>query len=80
MSGTRVVGQGISWGARVGIFTVEGKVLARWEGLVDKGTLLFLSSHGIAVDSRGDIYIGEVAMTGYGFDRGHRAMRKFARV
>jgi len=56
-------------------------LLARWSGQgQDKGTALFLAPHTIAVDSRRDIYIGEVPMTAAGVDRGARTVQKFARV
>jgi streptogramin lyase len=66
---------------RVSIFTIDGKLLARWgnEGK-DKETALFHAPHAIAVDSRGDIYVGEVSMTGAGIDKGPRTVQKFARV
>lgn len=65
---------------RVDIFTIDGKLLARWgnEGR-DKETALFLAPHAIAVDSRGDLYVGEVSMTAFGVDRGPRTVQKFAR-
>lgn len=65
---------------RVSIFNIEGKLLACWgnEGK-DKETALFHAPHAIAVDSRGDIYVGEVSMTGAGVDKGSRTIQKFAR-
>jgi len=65
---------------RVSIFTIDGKLLARWgnEGK-DKETALFHAPHAIAVDSRGDIYVGEVSMTAAGTDKGPRTIQKFAR-
>ena len=65
---------------RVSIFTIEGKLLARWgnEGK-DKETALFHAPHAIAVDSRGDLYVGEVSMTHAGVDKGPRTVQKFAR-
>ncbi len=65
---------------RVSIFTIDGKLLARWgnEGK-DKETALFLAPHAIAVDSRGDLYVGEVSMTSAGVDKGPRTIQKFAR-
>ena len=65
---------------RVSIFTIDGKLLARWgnEGK-DKETALFHAPHAIAVDSRGDVYVGEVSMTGAGVDKGPRTIQKFAR-
>jgi len=66
---------------RVSIFTIDGKLLARWgnEGK-DKETALFHAPHAIAVDSRGDLYVGEVSMTNAGVDKGPRTVQKFARI
>jgi hypothetical protein len=58
----------------VHIFTIDGKLLARCDS--PKG------AHGIAVDSRGDLYIGTFVGTSYGIDGvnvGSRTLRKFAR-
>jgi streptogramin lyase len=65
---------------RVSIFNIDGKLLACWgnEGK-DKETALFHAPHAIAVDSRGDIYVGEVSMTGAGVDKGPKTIQKFAR-
>lgn len=41
---------------------------------------LFISPHGTTVDSRGVIYVGEVAETTRGVDRGFRAVQKFVPV
>lgn len=67
---------------RVSIFTINGKLLARWgnEGERSKKKILFFDPHDIAVDSRGDIYVGDVAMAGHGIDRGSRFVRKFTRI
>ena len=66
---------------RVSIFTIDGKLLVRWgnEGK-DKETALFHAPHAIAVDSRGDLYVGEVSMTHAGVDKGPRTVQKFARI
>ena len=66
---------------RVSIFTIDGKLLARWgnEGK-DDITQLFSAPHAIGVDSHGDIYIGEVAMSRLKIDRGPRSLQKFARM
>ncbi len=65
----------------IGIFTLEGKLLARWfSEKKDPATDLFLSCHAITVDSRGDIYVGEVAWTSSKYDKGARTVQKFARV
>jgi NHL repeat len=54
-------------GPRVSIYTEKGALLARLgqrpAGL-EPGR--FISPHGLAVDSRGDIYVGEVAFTNWG--------------
>ena len=51
-------------GPRISVYTLEGKVLARL-GDIGPGEApgQFIAPHGIAVDSRGDIYVGEVAWT-----------------
>ena len=65
---------------RVSIFDGDGKLLARWGSQgQDKETALFLAPHTIAVDSHGDIYVGEVAKTFAKIDRGSRTVQKFAR-
>jgi DNA-binding beta-propeller fold protein YncE len=54
-------------GPRVSIWTSRGTLLARL-GLTPAAGVApgqFLSPHGIAVDSRGDIYVGEVAATSW---------------
>ena len=54
-------------GPRVSIYTSSGELLAR---LGDAHAGLnpgqFISPHGLAVDSRGDIYVGEVSFTNWG--------------
>ncbi len=67
-------------GPRVSLFTIDGQVLTRWGNEdEDHETDLFIAPHAIAVDSHGDIYVGEVAMTHSGIDRGSRVIQKFAR-
>jgi DNA-binding beta-propeller fold protein YncE len=67
-------------GLRVSIFTIDGKLLARWGSPgQDKEKDLFVAPHTIAVDSRGDLYVGEVARTFAKCDRGLRTIQKFAR-
>ena len=58
---------GTDLGPRVSIFTREGKLLERL-GHESYGEEpgRFFSPHGIAVDSRGDIYLADVAWTDYG--------------
>src|SRR4030081_936531 len=54
-------------GPRVSIYTHKGDLLARL-GHMHAGleTGQFISPHGLAVDSRGDIYVGEVSFTNWG--------------
>ncbi|MFC2021422.1 peptidyl-alpha-hydroxyglycine alpha-amidating lyase family protein [Chloroflexota bacterium] len=62
---------------RVSIFSNDGKLLARW-GSPEKDPVksLLCSAHTISLDSRGDIYIGEVSLK---IERGSKVMRKFIR-
>ena len=54
-------------GPRLSIVDSKGKTLARLGGQEGPGeqTGRFLSPHGLAVDSRGDIYVGEVSYTNW---------------
>jgi DNA-binding beta-propeller fold protein YncE len=65
-------------GARVSIFTSDHKLLARWgsPGL-DRQNELFAAPHTIALDSKGNIYVGEVAKTFAKVDKGTRSVQKF---
>ncbi len=66
---------------RVGIFTTAGKLMARWGNPGrKKEEALFLAPHAIAVDSQGDIYVGEVSMTSMKVDRGSQTIQKFVRT
>ena len=54
-------------GPRVSIYSHMGELLARLGHMhagLDTGQ--FISPHGLAVDSRGDIYVGEVSFTNWG--------------
>ena len=65
---------------RVSILSLDGEILTRWgneQHPVDAP--LFYAPHCVAVDSRGDLYVGEVSMTEAKIDRGPRALQKFAR-
>jgi hypothetical protein len=77
-------------GPRVSIYTRKGELLARL-GREHAGleTGQFISPHGIAVDSRGDIYVGEVSFTNWGrrvrakgepLPAGLRALQKLVKV
>jgi DNA-binding beta-propeller fold protein YncE len=54
-------------GPRLSILSNQGKLLARisTEPAGGTGPGQFISPHGIAVDSRGDIYVGEVSYTAW---------------
>ena len=54
-------------GPRLSIVDGKGKTLARLGGEAGPGleTGKFVAPHGLAVDSRGDIYVGEVSYTEY---------------
>ena len=61
----------------------DGELLARW-GTQQGATVenaLFIAPHSVTLDSRGDIYVGEVAWTSYNrhIDRGPNVLRKFIR-
>ena len=51
-------------GARVSIFDLQGNLLSRWGGGADATQPgEFYAAHDIWVDSHGDVYVGEVAVT-----------------
>ena len=72
-------------GPRIAIYSHKGERLAR---LGDRPAGLepgqFISPHGLAVDSRGDIYVGEVSFTNWGrrgpIPPGLRSLQKLAKV
>jgi hypothetical protein len=53
-------------GPRVSIVDYQGKLIGRF-GETPAGTELgrFLAPHGLAVDSHGDVYVGEVSWTAW---------------
>ncbi len=66
---------------RISIFNPDGELLARWGNRsADKESALFHGPHVIAVDSHGDLYVGEVSMTHAGVDKGANTVQKFRRV
>jgi len=74
---------------RISIFLNDGKLLTRLSNKIEgdpwKDTNLamkveMVAPHTLAVDSKGDIYIGDVAKTMGKVDRGTRVIRKFVRV
>ena len=67
-------------GLRVSIFTIDGRLITRWGSFgQSKETDVFVVPHALAVDSRGDIYVGEVATTFAKCDRGVRDVIKFVK-
>jgi sugar lactone lactonase YvrE len=72
------------WGqdrpARISVLDLEGNVLTRW-GDDPAGAIEFVAPHGIAVDARGSVYVGEVREAA-GADPAtwRKAVRKLARV
>jgi DNA-binding beta-propeller fold protein YncE len=74
----------IDYPARVSVLAPDGSVLARWGGpnRCDPGMLC--APHSLAVDSHGDLYVGEVTHT-FGVSRGDtpadcHTFQKFARI
>jgi len=71
-------------GPRVSVLDMKGKVLARLgEKPLGETPDQFVAPHAIAVDSRGDIYVGEVAWTFWGRNQNPpkepRALRKLVK-
>ena len=71
-------------GHRVSIYSSGGKLLTRLgDSLPGEGLCQFIAPHGIAVDSRGDIYVSEVSWTMMGRNldspREMRSLQKLAR-
>ena len=50
-------------GPRVSVLDIRGKLLSRIDGGAGLGPGQFVSPHSIALDSHGDMYVGEVAAT-----------------
>jgi DNA-binding beta-propeller fold protein YncE len=66
---------------RVSVYDKDGRVLARWGGADPVAAGNFAAPHGLAVDSRRDVYVSEVTWTFAG-SRGHvpegtKAFQKF---
>ena len=65
---------------RISFWSLDGQLLDRWgdEGMgLEAGS--FVSPHAIAVDSHGDMYVGEVSESAARIDRGSRTLQKFTR-
>ena len=69
-------------GPRLSIVTNEGKLIARLGGEEGAGleTGKFLAPHGLAVDSRGDIYVGEVGYTNWPSSHGDEPRPDYLRT
>lgn len=72
-------------GACVTVCDLQGQCLARLgDTCVGEGPGQFTAPHGLAVDSRGDLYVGEVSWSAYGRrldpPRTARCLRKLVRV
>ena len=84
-AGIRTNDTGTDLGPRVTILNKQGRILARVgrESYGDQAGR-FYSPHGIAVDSRGDIYVAEVSWSDYGSKidppRELRSMQKLVRT
>lgn len=63
---------------RLTIRSPEGEILAQWEGVDGCAPGNFFAPHSVAIDSRGDLYVGEVAAT-TGAPPGCHALQKFVR-
>ncbi|MBN1857214.1 MAG: hypothetical protein JW846_09730 [Dehalococcoidia bacterium] len=66
---------------RISIFSQDGTLRGRWgNSASDMDSALFHGPHAIAVDSYGDMYVGEVSMTHAHIDKGPNTIQKFRRV
>lgn len=66
---------------RISVFTIDGEVLTRWGNEQHpEDDPLFVAPHTVAVDSNGDLYVGEVSYSYENNDRGARTIQKFERV
>ena len=66
---------------RVSVFDPDGHLVTRWGNPSPvRDDALFLGPHAVAVDSRGNVYVGEVSRTYAGTDKGARTIQKFARI
>jgi DNA-binding beta-propeller fold protein YncE len=85
INGTDVVNDAPGLGHRVSIHDMKGRLRARiGDPEEGEGPTQFIAPHGIAVDSRGDLYVGEVSFTVRGQHmrpRKHlKCLRKFRRL
>lgn len=69
---------------RVSVYERGGKLLGRWGGAERTAPGNFVAPHDVCVDSRGDVYVGEVTWT-FGVSRGQvpegtHTLQKFTRI
>jgi sugar lactone lactonase YvrE len=65
---------------RISIFNLDGTLLARWGNESHAPDQpLFVAPHTLVVDSRGDLYVGEVSFTHAKTDKGPNTVQKFVR-
>jgi hypothetical protein len=72
-------------GARLSVFRRDGSLQARWGGGANPCAVGdFFAPHDLWIDSRGDIYVGEVTMSAGGnkgvVPRDCHSLQKFVRV
>ncbi|MGH7401579.1 MAG: peptidyl-alpha-hydroxyglycine alpha-amidating lyase family protein, partial [Candidatus Rokuibacteriota bacterium] len=84
-SGMAVTEKTPNLGPRVSVLDAKGQRVARFGGqFVSEKPGEFIAPHGLVVDSHGDVYVGEVAYTGYGQfldpPRELRSFQKFKRA
>ncbi len=66
---------------RISVFNTDGELVVRWgNSSANRDEALFLAPHTVAVDSHGDVYVGEVSKTHAGTDRGADTIHKFRRM
>jgi DNA-binding beta-propeller fold protein YncE len=65
---------------RVSIFTLEGKLIARWDNQEEKYTAPFSSIHHLIGDSRGNIYISNAPVSMWGRDIKYKTIVKLAKI
>jgi DNA-binding beta-propeller fold protein YncE len=66
---------------RVSIFDRDGRLISKIGNSSSvREEALFLAPHTVAVDSQGDVYVGEVSKTHAGTDRGANTIHKFRRI
>lgn len=66
---------------RVSMLDQDMRIVARWDSrALPMAARTFVAPHCIAVDSNGDLYVGEVAKAYRGVSRGPRALQKLRRT